>query len=132
MLAEELDYSQLWDARGWFWRLAGVAERWIREIEEVGSFQRPNAKRPRLAVFFVWLSGVLGGEVAGAWRKAVLFADVLAERPLTGPSAVGGGGGNRTHVRKPSAPRSTCLFRLWSYYRLPDGQGRRATSPVKI
>jgi len=26
--------------------------------------------------------------------------------------AVGGGGENRTRVRKPSAPRSTCLYRL--------------------
>jgi len=29
----------------------------------------------------------------------------------TGLSIDGGGGGNRTRVRKPSAPRSTCLFR---------------------
>ena len=33
VLAEELNYSQLWDPRGWFWKPADVAETRIAEIE---------------------------------------------------------------------------------------------------
>ena len=33
VLAEELNYSQLWDPRGWFWKPADVAESRIADIE---------------------------------------------------------------------------------------------------
>ena len=33
VLTEELQYSQLWDPRGWFWKPADAAESRIREIE---------------------------------------------------------------------------------------------------
>ena len=47
-------------------------------------------------------------------------------------SLSGGGGGNRTRVRKSSALGSTCLFRHLSYWQLPDGQGRLTASPVVV
>ena len=45
---------------------------------------------------------------------------------------IGGDGGNRTRVRKPSAVGSTCLFRLYFNCLLPAGRGKQTAIPVLV